>query len=153
MAPEYCDNLSINSGKHSCKFGFTMRHIRDQQVQATFGRYTFANIQSYLDARNEVNPRSYQNYTQTIGEPVIRYNSLFSSFFAQDTYKPKPNITLTYGLRYDIYRMPSANSKSPFGASQQFRTDRNNFAPRVGFSWGLGKSQKPVVRASAGIFL
>jgi len=152
MTPEYGDNLSINSGKHSYKFGFTMRHIRDQQVQATFGRYTFANIQSYLDERNGVNPRSYQNYTQTIGEPVIRYNSLFSSFFAQDTYKPKPNITLTYGLRYDVYRMPSANSKSPFGASQQFRTDRNNFAPRVGFSWELGKSQKTVVRASAGMF-
>jgi hypothetical protein len=152
MTPEYGDNLSINSGKHSYKFGFTMRHILDQQVQATFGRYTFANIQSYLDARNGVNPRSYQNYTQTIGEPVIKYNSLFSSFFAQDTYKPRPNITLTYGLRYDVYKMPNANSTSPFAASQKFRTDRNNFAPRVGLSWGIGKDQKTVVRASAGMF-
>lgn len=152
MTPEYGDNISINSGKHSYKFGFTARHIRDSQVQATFGRYTFANIQSYLDARNGVNPRAYQTFTQTIGEPQIKYNSLFSSFFAQDTYKPRPNITITYGLRYDVYKMPDANSASPFTSSQKFRTDRNNFAPRLGVSWALGKTQKTVIRASAGMF-
>jgi hypothetical protein len=150
--PEYGDNLSINSGRHSYKFGFTMRHIRDTQVAATFGRYTFANIQSYLDAVNGTNPRSYQNFTQTIGEPELKYNSLFSSFYAQDTFKPRPNITLTYGLRYDVYKMPSANSTSPFSFSQRFRTDRNNFAPRLGFSWALGKTQRTVIRASAGMF-
>lgn len=150
--PEYGDNLSINSGRHSYKFGFTMRHILDTQVAATFGRYTFANIQSYLDARNAINLRSYQNFTQTIGEPEIKYNSLFSSFYAQDTFKPRPNITLTYGLRYDVYKMPSANSTSPFAFSQRFRTDRNNFAPRLGFSWALGKTQRTVIRASAGMF-
>jgi hypothetical protein len=152
MTPEYGNNLSINSGKHSYKFGFTARHIRDQQVAATFGRYTFANVQAYLDARNSINLRSYVNFTQTIGEPRIKYNSLFSSFFAQDSYKPRPNITITYGLRYDVYSMPEANTRSPFGPSQSFRTDRNNFAPRLGISWALDKSQKTVVRASAGMF-
>jgi len=150
--PEYSDNISINSGKHSYKFGFTARNIIDSQVAATFGRYTFANVQSYLDAKSGVNPRAYQTFTQTIGEPQVKYNSLFSSFFAQDSYKPKSNVTLTYGLRYDIYKMPSANSASPFAASKQFRTDRNNFAPRLGVSWALGKTQKTVIRASAGMF-
>ena len=152
MTPEYNNNLSINSGKHSYKFGFTGRHIRDQQIQATFGRYTFANIAAYLDAKNGVNPRAYQNFTQTIGEPNLTYNSLFTSYFAQDTFKPRANMTLTYGLRYDVYSMPSPASNSPYSSSQKFRTDRNNFAPRFGFSWALGKDQKTVVRASTGIF-
>ncbi len=152
MTPEFGNNLSINSGKHSYKFGFTTRSIRDSQVQATFGRYTFANIQSYLDARNGVNPRSYLNFVQTIGEPQIKYNSLFSSFFAQDTYKPRANVTLTYGLRYDVYTAPTADKNSPLAASQKFRADRNNFAPRVGIAWSLGKAQKTVVRASTGVF-
>lgn len=152
MTPEYGDNLSINSGKHSYKFGFTARNIRDSQVQATFGRYTFANIQSYLDARNGVNLRSYLNFVQTIGEPQIKYNSLFSSFFAQDTYKPLANVTLTYGLRYDVYSAPTANKNSPLAASQNFRADRNNFAPRLGIAWSLGRAQKTVVRASSGVF-
>ncbi|WP_031499221.1 TonB-dependent receptor [Bryobacter aggregatus] len=152
MTPEYNDNLSINSGKHSYKFGFSGRHIRDQQVQATFARYTFANIQSYLDTKNGITPTGYQNFQQTIGEPSIKYNSFFYGFYAQDSYKPRPNITLTYGLRYDTYSIPSANGQSPFAPSQKFRIDRNNFAPRVGLAWALGKDQKTVFRASAGIF-
>lgn len=150
--PEYSNNLSINSGRHSYKFGFTNRHILDKQIAATFGRYVFPNVQAYLDARDGRNPRGYQNFTQTIGSPEIVYNSLFSSFFAQDTFKLKPNVTLTYGLRYDVYAMPAADASSPFAASQRFRTDRNNFAPRVGIAWALGKDQKTVLRASAGMF-
>lgn len=150
--PEYNNNTSINSGRHSYKFGFAGRHILDQNSQNVFARYTFPNIQAYLDARNGVNLRSYNNFTQSIGNPTVLYNSQFWSFYAQDSYKPRPHITLTYGLRYDVYQMPSANSNSLFAASQKFRTDRNNFAPRLGIAWALGKDQKTVVRASAGMF-
>ena len=150
--PEYSDNLSWNTGKHSLKFGFSGRHILDQQVQATFARYTFASIQSYLDAAGGVNPRSYANFQQTVGQPSISYNSYFWSVFAQDSYKPRPNITINYGIRYDTYQVPTANSASPYAPSQNFRVDRNNFAPRLGIAWGIGKNQKTVVRASAGLF-
>ena len=152
LSPEYTDNLNINHGKHSFKVGFTGRHIRDEQIQATFARYTFANIQSYLDTKSGLTPTGYQNFTQTIGEPSIKYNSYFYSLYAQDSYKPRPNITLTYGLRYDVYSPPAANASSPYSSSQSFRTDRNNFAPRVGIAWALGQDQKTVIRASAGIF-
>lgn len=150
--PEYTNNTSINSGRHSYKFGFSGRHILDQNSQNVFARYAFPNVQAYLDARNGVNLRSYNNFTQSIGNPTVLYNSLFWSLYAQDSYKPRPNITLTYGLRYDVYQMPSANTTSQFAASQKFRTDRNNFAPRLGLAWALGKEQKTVIRASAGMF-
>jgi hypothetical protein len=152
MTPEYSNNLSINSGKHSYKVGFTGRHILDEQVAATFARYTFPNVQAYLDARSGVNPRSYANFTQVVGEPAIKYNSFFYGFYAQDSYKPRPNITLTYGLRYDVYSPPGANSASPLASSKSFRVDRNNFGPRLGLAWALGKDQKTVIRASAGMF-
>lgn len=150
--PEYNNNTSINSGRHSYKVGFSGRHILDQNSQNVFARYTFPNVQAYLDARNGVNVRSYNNFTQSIGNPTVLYNSLFWSLYAQDSYKPRPHITLTYGLRYDVYQMPSANTTSQFAASQKFRTDRNNFAPRLGLAWALGKEQKTVIRASAGMF-
>src|SRR6185369_1558673 len=41
---------------------------------------------------------------------------------------------------------------APFFYSQKVNVDRNNFAPRLGVAWGLGKEQKTVVRASGGIF-
>src|SRR5260370_41897571 len=48
--------------------------------------------------------------------------------------------------------MPSADKASPFPFSQSFKTDKNNFGPRLGVAWGLGKDQKTVLRASSGIF-
>ena len=147
--PEITENFSWNVGSHALKFGGSIRSIRDQQVAATYALYEFPNIAAYLAAKDSSNPRGYTRYQQTFGEPSIKYNSLFSGLYAQDSWKPRSNVTLTYGLRYDVYRPPSANESSPFEFSRQFRTDKNNFAPRIGLAVGFGKT---VVRASGGIF-
>ena len=63
------------------------------------------------------------------------------------------NLTLTYGLRYDVYRCRRPNKTSPFAYSQNFRVDKNNFAPRLGLAWALGKDQKTVIRASTRLLL
>lgn len=147
--PEISENFSYNRGSHALKFGVTIRSIRDQQVSATSANYTFPNVAAYLAARSGANPLGYTNFVQTVGEPSLKYNSLFSSLYAQDTWKPRSNVTVAYGVRYDLYRPPSANQESPFGFSRQFRTDKNNFAPRLGVAYAFGKS---VLRASSGIF-
>ena len=87
-----------------------------------------------------------------MGNPSLGYNSLFNGFFVQDHWKPARNLTIVYGLRYDIYKMPDANKDSPFPFSQHFKTDTNNFAPRLGLAYGLGKNERTVIRASTGIF-
>jgi hypothetical protein len=147
--PEFTDNLSLNLDKHSLKFGAGFRSVRDTQVQATNVVYTFPNIAAYLAAKNATAPKGYTTFVQTVGEPSINYNSLFTSLYGQDQWKPRANLTIIYGVRYDIYRPPSANSASPFAPSKSFRTDKNNFAPRLGLAWGLGKT---VIRANGGIF-
>jgi hypothetical protein len=149
MTPEFTDNFSWNRGAHAFKFGGSVRAARDTQVQPTIANYTFPNVAAYLAAKSGVNPRAYLNFIQTLGNPAMSYNSLFSGAYAQDTWKPRSNVTITYGLRYDVYSPPSANENSPFDYSRHFRTDRNNVAPRLGVAVGSGKT---VVRASGGIF-
>ncbi|MBV9400934.1 MAG: TonB-dependent receptor [Bryobacterales bacterium] len=149
MTPEINENLSYNHRSHALKFGGSVRAIRDTEVQATAALYTFPNIAAFLAAVDGVNPRAYISFIQTLGNPSMRYNSLFSGVYAQDTWKPRPNITLTYGIRYDVYKPPTAIESSPFPYSRKFRTDKNNLAPRLGIAVGLGKF---VVRASSGIF-
>ncbi|MGI8742902.1 MAG: carboxypeptidase regulatory-like domain-containing protein [Bryobacteraceae bacterium] len=150
--PELADNFSYNRGEHGMKFGFSVRGIRDTQIQATSATYTFPTIASYLAAANGSTPSGYSNFTQTFGNPSIKYNSLFTGLFAQDTWKPKRNATITYGVRYDVYTPPDANKSSPFPFSRNFRTDKNNVAPRLGFALGLGPEEKTVIRASTGLF-
>ena len=151
-APEITDNFSFITSAHEFKIGFNTRWIRDEQVAATGALYVFPTIAAYQAAVTGVDPKGYVSFTQSLGNPAIKYDSLFAGLFAQDTWKPRRNLTVTYGLRYDVYRPPEANREAPFAYSQNFRTDKNNFAPRLGIAWGLGPEQKTVVRASTGIF-
>jgi hypothetical protein len=149
MTPEVSDNLNHVSGTHAWKFGVAVRNIRDVRVQNTSANYTFPNIAAYLAAKSGQNPRGYTTFAQTVGEPSIRLNALFTNLYAQDSWKPAPNVTITYGLRYDLYRPPTPLESSLFDWSRQFRVDKNNFAPRLGLAVGFGKT---VLRVNGGIF-
>ncbi len=95
---------------------------------------TISSVQAY-------NARLPQVYQQGFGLPYFASNGQKFSLFGQDTWKVRPNITLNYGLRYSIQ-----NEADPVP------TDKNNFQPRVGFSWDVFNNAKTVLRAGAGIF-
>ena len=82
-----------------------------------------------------------QVYQQGFGLPFFASNSQRFSVFGQDTWKIRPNVTLSYGLRYFIQ-----NEADPVPL------DKNNFQPRVGFSWDVFNNAKTVVRGGAAIF-
>jgi hypothetical protein len=147
--PEITENFSWNRDRHALKFGGSLRWIPDVYTQQTSATYTFPSTAAYLAAVAGTNTKGYTSFAQTVGNPSLSYRSQFSSLYGQDSWKPRSNITITYGLRYDVFSPPSANSTSLFASSQKFRTDKNNFAPRLGAAIGLGKW---VVRASSGIF-
>ncbi len=150
--PEVSDNFNYLLGNDAFKAGFSFRGILDRQTQQTFATYTFATISDYLAAQSGANPLSYSNYTQALGQPSIVYNSHFYSGFLQDNWKLRRNITLIYGVRYDLYGLPDANKNALYEPSRSFHVDSNNVAPRLGLAIGLGRDQKTVVRASGGIF-
>lgn len=80
-------------------------------------------------------------YQQGFGESGFDYWARRYSFYAQDAWKVRPNFTLTYGVRY-------------FLEDWQFfgKSDRDNFQPRLGFSWDVGSRGKTVIRGGYGIF-
>ncbi|MBS1792247.1 MAG: TonB-dependent receptor [Acidobacteria bacterium] len=150
---QFLDNFTWTKGNHTAKFGAGFNRIYDLRRSNVFARYTFPTIQAYLDAKNGVNPRSYTSYIEAFGNPQIEYNSVFYNWFAQDDWKITPKLKLSYGVRYDLYKVPEANAASPFSASQKFNIDKNNFAPRVGlvYGWRDGK-YATILRASAGLY-
>jgi len=150
--PEWSDNFSYSRSTHTYKFGVDIRYIMDNQTMPIYAQYTFPSIAAYLNAVNGIDTHSYSNYTQVFGNTAVLYNSLFSGMYVQDNWKVRPNLTLTYGMRYDIYRPPAANKNALYSSSQNFNTDLNNVAPRLGIAWSVGKDQKTVIRANYGIF-
>jgi len=77
--------------------------------------------------------------------PLGQVNASVSYFdaalFVQDDWRIRPNITLSYGLRYE---------------TQNNLGDHADFAPRLGLAWGIGakgkNSPQTVLRAGSGIF-
>ncbi|MDQ2901873.1 MAG: hypothetical protein M3Y07_19050, partial [Acidobacteriota bacterium] len=152
ITPEVSDNFSYNVRTHSLKVGVDMRAIRDDNTIPLYAKYTFASVADYLAAKSGASPSIYTNYTQYFGNPRVKYNSLFTSVYAQDNWKARPNITVNYGVRYDLYEPPGADKSSPFAASRDFHVGKKNFAPRAGIAYAPGKDQKTVFRLNGGIF-
>ncbi|HEX6185067.1 MAG TPA: carboxypeptidase regulatory-like domain-containing protein [Pyrinomonadaceae bacterium] len=80
-------------------------------------------------------------YQQGFGLPEVNSYTYRYAFYGQDTWKVRPNLTLNYGLRYSI-------SDEPF----YMPLDKDDFQPRVGFSWSPFANGKTVLRGGAGIF-
>lgn len=148
--PEWSDNFSLNRSTHTYRFGGDFRYIRDTMTSATFAQYNFASVSDYLAALSGANPKIYTSFNQTLGNPTLKYASLFTGLYVQDSWKVRPNLTLNYGVRYDVYKVPDANASSIFPASQKFNVDKNNFAPRVGVAYAI--NPKTVVRVNGGMF-
>ncbi|HEV8158423.1 MAG TPA: TonB-dependent receptor [Pyrinomonadaceae bacterium] len=153
VTTQFQDNLTWSFGNHSVKVGGGLNRINDERRSNVFARYTFPNLAAYLNAKNGTAPRGYTNYIEAFGTPEIKYKSTFYNLFAQDDWKATRKLKINYGLRYDLYDIPDAITNSPFSASQKFKVDRNNFAPRLGIVYGLRDGDLPtVIRASAGIY-
>ena len=80
-------------------------------------------------------------FSLNAGIPVTTVNQFDAGVFANDDWRMRPNLTLSYGLRYE---------------AQTNISDYGNFAPRVGVAWGVdsraNKPGKTVLRAGFGIF-
>jgi hypothetical protein len=104
-------------------------------------RNSLCNANNTINALQSYNINAPQVYQQGFGLPGFYSSSQRFSVFGQDTWKIRPNLTLNYGLRYFIQ-----NEADPVP------TDKNNFQPRIGFSWDIFNNAKTVIRAGAGIF-
>jgi len=148
--PSFSDNVTWIKGTHSFKFGVGFQKNLDTQLNDIYVQYSFASIAQWLSAQSGATPTTYSNVRASIGQPGAAYHSVFFDLFAQDTWRVRKNLLLSYGVRYDQYRSPTPPAGEPFVYTQSFRTPLGNFAPRFGLSYQA--TPTTVVRLNAGMY-
>ncbi|HYP00141.1 MAG TPA: TonB-dependent receptor [Pyrinomonadaceae bacterium] len=187
---QFTDNISWLPGNHNFKFGADFNFV---DVEAIFelnfpGLFNFGEVSGGTLAAGFIPglPSSAPSLTpvqaygagipgvfiQGFGNPNSTLKNKPIAFFAQDSWKVRPNLTLNYGLRYDVElteTIPTTGFTDPLsrvnlsaadlnaaqnvlGVQQGFPRDTNNFAPRVGLAWDLTNDGKTVFRAAYGLF-
>ena len=149
---EFQDLAAMTLAQHYLQFGGFVRDLtRRESTNANFnGSFTFNSLANYQAteqglaqgmsmAQIQTAGLGPSQFNITQGNPIAAINRLDGALWFQDDWRVRPNLTFSYGLRFE---------------SETVISDHADLAPRLGLSWGLGHGQsvKTVLRAGFGIF-
>jgi hypothetical protein len=170
---QVADTANWSHGSHNVKFGLDYLHTYDlsSNLRSQFGAYSYNNPQTYfadLILGQSNNPtiqaraKNYNSYSQAFGPVSFDFVTHDIGIFAQDEWKATRNLSLTYGLRYELQIFPNPYAGVPvnsaaFGTSAipqtgQMPSDKNNIAPRVGFAYDPFGDGRTSIRGGFGLF-
>jgi Carboxypeptidase regulatory-like domain len=128
---------TATAGSHTIRFGARLRAYRDANYSTagSNGNYLFTSIDQYLAQT----PAQY--HTTVIQNPLARAILFDGALFYQDDWRARPNLTMSYGLRFE---------------TQNRIRDHADWGPRFSVAWApghVGKTPpKTVVRGGYGWF-
>ena len=143
---------SITHGKHFIKFGGRLRGTvySSNQDSGFNGGYNFSSLNAYQITETGIaeglTPEQIRalgggpsQFSLVTGQPVSNVSMVDVGLYAEDEWRIRPNLSLSYGLRYET------QTGVPY---------QGDWAPRVSVAWGLGHSKTPktVIRGGYGIF-
>jgi hypothetical protein len=146
------DTLSWVHNRHSFKFGGEFRDFRNNNFNGDPGQIVYTTL-----AQFEADTPS--SAARTVGNVANRINQNALDFFAMDSFKLKPYLTLELGIRYAWNMSPSegagrfraltpvaGNNSIISAVNEPYAQNDTNFQPRVGFAWDLFHTGKTVLR-------
>ena len=143
-AYEFQNYTSLIQGNHTLKFGARARVTQDTNYSESGfnGTFTFPTFAAYQASAPTqltiIDCLVNGTFSPCSPNAAVKYYDVEP--YIQDDWRVKPNITLSFGMRFE---------------AQNAIHDHDDWAPRVGFAWGVhGRSAPPlvVIRGGYGIF-
>src|SRR6202162_1341931 len=164
---EFTDNFSWTLGRHDTKLGGDFNYIPTKAIFTVNygGVYDFGTQSLFPGLPNFSPVQAYGlgmpgDFIQGIGSPSDSFPNKPLGLFWQDSWRVRHNLTLNYGVRYDVefppkFKPPQGLARPAYqalGLQKGIQTDKNNIQPRFGLAWDPKGDGKTVVRASYGMF-
>ena len=169
---QFTDILSKVHGAHAFKAGVDINLVHEVMINLFQGGgiYTYQGAAQTafnnwladvagINLGDGLTGRHWSNFTQTT-DPITHVGKddfwmKEPAVFIEDTWKARSNLTINLGLRYDIQLVPQPpqpNTLTPLTTlyTSTINIDSNNFAPRFGLAWQIGKGA--VLRTGYGMF-
>ena len=154
---QFADYFSKTLGLHQLKAGADVRRVTNSvpflpSVAGTFGYGTAARVINNTPS----------TFSLAVGQAIVDYTETDQFYFIQDNWRVNDKLTLNLGIRYEYTSQPINQLRDltlsresdpsqalwrqslPVDARSvpKIPVDRNNWAPRVGFTWrpGFGNS-------------
>jgi Carboxypeptidase regulatory-like domain/TonB dependent receptor len=177
------DNFSWAIGAHDTKFGADFNYLPIDAIFTVnyggvydFGSFSAENL-GFTPLPDPTDPtktigfpslppvQAYGaglpgSFVQGLGSPSDSFRNISLGLFWQDSWRIRPNVTLNFGVRYDVefppkFKPPQGLALPAYnllGLQKGIQTDKNNFQPRVGLAFDPKGDGKTVIRASYGMF-
>jgi hypothetical protein len=181
---EVKNDLTKFMTKHELTAGFRIERYHSDNVFYNCckqGSWVYASLDDfYTDARDSLaNPNrtvspvpilKYQNrYMNLPGldKPSQPLTAIYGGAYAQDVWRPKSNLSVTMGLRFDVPSFENTAYLNPNANALTFRDENGQpvqydsgampganilWSPRFGFNYDIASDQKTQLRGGTGVF-
>ncbi len=165
------DNVTWTVNRHTIKTGFDFQLTKFDLTSSLNRTFSFNGLGAVTGVRGAVTPLdqylntvagridpatnrpfTYTQLAQDIGDNKVNLDVKFYNFFVQDEFRVASNFTLNFGVRYELIQFPVLDEQAPFALSRRINTDKDNIAPRFGFSYAPFRDAKTVIRGGYGIY-
>jgi len=161
---QFVDNLTWSlgeAGRHTLKAGTNNIFSEIGNLFWLFGNGDYS-FESLDDLRNRTPERFRRNLLETGEAPFAEFNVSEWSFYVQDEWQVNDRFLLSLGLRYDtdVFEDEAADNvalREAFAemgrdiSTADVPEDRNNWGPRVSFTYDFRGNETSVLRGGVGL--
>lgn len=177
------DNFTRFGTRHSLTFGGTLERYESENVffPGSQSAYVYNSLADFYTDANDfqantnrttspVTQRRFQvRYMNIPGldKPVQPLEVWYGGAYAQDEWRARRNLTITFGVRFDVPSFGETGFANANADSLTFRDERGSpvqystaklpdpnilWSPRVGLNWDVRGDQRTQIRGGTGVF-